>query len=893
VATDAVGGSFAPGPSVIFVGRQAELCQVEASFERVRVGVVHGLPGIGKSGLAYAIGARRRGALVYGRFSAAEPTASVIDDVRRQLSGGAVGSVLYEHERLRDLHRLLDANDALWIVDDLHRLGVEAARDLLATLARSLQRGCVLATSREMIPLQPGGPEWFSLHLGGLDVDAARSLWSSLDGLYGPAAAEFEAAWERTRGSPFLLRQAHVGWFDDPDPIVAVVRELEPDERTVACAIALAEIRLPVAVVEQLLPDRRGARAFRRLVTRMMIDMDGRRRCALHDLFRSAVVAELRDDERHALHTLLSRLLLRADGIELVERFRERRRHLQATGDWPELGRYALENAAALIREGAADELLRALEALPAEHCTPLVSAARARTLARRLELRRAHGELERLVASRVEPHIDLRLAFAQVAMLTANLGAAEAALRSVLQEPSLPAALAMRAQFTFAAVRTYQGHGDEARAFLASAAEGVADPFHQGYLSLGHALSLFVDDRGAEFAEPMHRVQEFFGAAPAAFRTSALAPAFFTTLLARLGHWEEAKDAFAASEAALRNGGDLRMRLELRFVWALALFEHGERLQALDELRAVVDLFERSGYRLGALLGRMWIGRVQLALGHRQQAFVLIETVAAEATSDGAHAIAAAAGRSLEEDPCQRIAKPCQIDRDQTGERATRLRALAALQHAAAGDEVEARRWLESEAQSLDGIGFAVERAIGELAWSVLYRLRGDRSAASTRSARAAAIVTEAGADPELIPLLSAQVGRLRLITPDTRRLAQQLPADRFDIVLDGRTHELRARETCLSLRRTEVLRRMLYALAENVGAPIDNEALAQRIWSSTYRPQVHDNVIRVGIRRLRERLVGSDLHLESLAAGYQLVVAPSRQFVYVDPVTEGADNR
>ncbi|HLL84318.1 MAG TPA: ATP-binding protein, partial [Longimicrobium sp.] len=337
-----------PFPSATFVGRATEIARLEEGLSRVPVALIYGGAGIGKSALAYAFAALTKGPVVYHKVTADEPLAAVLDDVRRQLSTEAVPELPDDFSRLKDLARRLESPPALWVLDDINRLAPEAQEALLVTLGANLRQGRLIATSRELLRRFENAPDWVELRLGGLDDENSRVLWYSLDELYGPSAG-FETAWQRSRGSPLMLRRAHAGEVDEEDPLAAQARALTPDERVVAGALAVAGMRLPSELLMGLAPGPRVRGAIRQLSTRMLLEVDGAGKVAISDLYRDAVLDELSPDERKTLHAELARLLPGGAGIDPSVRVREVCRHLCALGRHEEAGAYLLEHGVELI----------------------------------------------------------------------------------------------------------------------------------------------------------------------------------------------------------------------------------------------------------------------------------------------------------------------------------------------------------------------------------------------------------------------------------------------------------------------------------------------------------------------------------------------------------------
>src|SRR5206468_2396446 len=134
--------------------------------------------------------------------------------------------------------------------------------------------------------------------LGGLDANAAGTLWASLEETFG-AATGFDAAFARTRGVPLGLRRefararfGQTAW-DIPT--------LEAPAR--AALEALAILRAPVApaAVAALAPGVDIEAALTSLLARQLVDPIGDGRVVLHEVVRVDVLAQIDHDERRRL----------------------------------------------------------------------------------------------------------------------------------------------------------------------------------------------------------------------------------------------------------------------------------------------------------------------------------------------------------------------------------------------------------------------------------------------------------------------------------------------------------------------------------------------------------------------------------------------------------------
>ncbi len=877
--------SSIPRATLVFVGREAELPRLEQSIASVPVSLLYGVAGVGKSALAYVAAARWNGTVAYRQIVEGESLNIAVDGARRALTHEPVVETLDADERIADLAEVLNRTSGMLVLDDLHRLALEDRRNLIGALCRLLRTGRLLATSRERIARDADSHDRFELRLSGLDVAAGRSLWMALDDLYG-ASAGFERAWARSNGSPLFLRRAHAGDLDENDPIAAAVCSLTSDERRVAGAIALAEVRLPTNLVMALLPRESSREVLRALSRRLIVDVDGESTCAMHDLFRDALRDHLTAAEREALHGELARLLQTAD-LDPTTRVREACRHLAALGRYEDVGLCLLAHATELVRQGAASELLHALDAIPPERRGLEVQVAHARTLGRLLDLRGAYEEFHVLVKSAATPNPDLLLRFGQIAMITGHITIAGRAFEQVLNDPELPSSSRLRVQIAFALLQTYQGQGSSARKRLQALAAETVTLAELGELLWCEAVTLWIDERSIEALLPLRRALGIFRQTPATLRTELLAPATGIAIFAACGCLEEAEQMERHAEAVLQRGTDPRTRVVLKSMRALLAYESGERAAAMAALESVADSFERGGDVLGELWARVWCGRLLLTIGQRKAALSLLNEIRGRARSLGAESVVCAVDRSEAFDPVAQIrARDGGPIVDGKRSEATRSRALATLFAACEGNVLEVRALLGANAEVAIGSDYAIDRALGHLALAVLARLEGDAEQATAAFEAAAGQAKDGGADLGLVETFDAALGKLRIVTPTARRCVLEPPPDLDEAVavIDARSHRLRVGRRWVSLDRRPVLRRLLYVLADRPGRFVTKESVIERVWSAAYHPAIHDAALWANIRRLRTLLRNSNLGIDFGEDGYRLRVPEG--FVYLSAI-------
>ncbi len=849
-----------PPPPAVFVGRGAELERLCVGLGRVSVAVVCGVAGVGKSALASAFAATWEGPVAYGRIGSEASIAELCDDLVRQLAGSCGDS------SPRVAARVLDERRALWVLDDLHRLAPDDQRAFVRELGERMRVGRLVATSRQLLPFESTGPDRLEIKLGGLDSTSAQTLWRSLDELHG-ASPGFEGLWAKARGNPLLLRQAHACRPLEQDHIATAVGSLDASSRHIALAMAICELPLPTSVVEALLPD--GRAALSALVTRMIADPAGPGLWQLHDLFREALVV----DATPALHAELARRLTDASELDPVLRAREVFRHLRAIGRIEDGVDYLLAQEPMLLREGATGVFLRALEALPAERCPPVVSVTLARTRARMLELERAQRDLERVIAREragggheIVP--EAYLVLGQVAMLRGELAVAAEAFAEIERHDAAPRLVRQLAMISAAIVDVHRGAGERGRERLALAEREAADPDELGVLTLMRGFLVWLDELDDQL-EAMLRPNEWFTGCVAALRANVIAPGLAAALCARLGRLDEAEAHFAQAAAALRRDEDLLSRVTLAYTRAVIDFESGDRITAERVLADV--LADKRLHVMGTLMCNALRARVLLALGRRRAARALLSATSARAAELGVASITGQLARASDHDVVAQLAAPERLRG--WGGHAVRAAALAAVRAAAAGDEVRTT--------APETPGYGVERALAAIAVAITARLDGRERDAVDGLARATELLAADGADPDLVPELVDAIGRVRAITPHGRRMVPSADGLVADVIVDVEAGELRSMHGTVALRTRPLLGKLVVALASRPNTTFSKDAIAQLLWGAPFDPLMHDNSLKVSITRARA-LIGDALGLEFAGEGYRLVVPDS--FLYLD---------
>jgi tetratricopeptide (TPR) repeat protein len=845
-------------------------------LRRVHTGVVYGLAGAGKSALVAAVATRHRGPVVHRRVMPGDTLDTVVDDVRRLLREAPVAQALSDASRLEDLVRELEAHRALCVLDDLHVLGPPERSALLEALGGRLRKGALLATSRETVPRHATSPDRFELRLDGLPEQAARLLWKELGALYGERDG-FEAAWRRSRGLPFLLRRAHAGDTGGDEPVHAALSALPDDERRLATMLALSAVPLTTSALEAVLPGGASDAALRRLGARLLVETDARGRHGVHDLVREALISMLGSDEVNTAHATLLEVL-EHEPLPAVVRVREVCRHLQALGRHEARAAFIVARGEALVRHGAADELLSLVDSMPTALRTPEVRLTQARARVRTLDLRRAYPELLALWGSLDSGQEALREGVGAVLVRVALFSLEPAACERTLEAMPIPssAEVFLQQMLALTALRFFQGRLDEALAILdgAAVAGGDGDRRVLGWCAYARALMLWIEGRDSELAEPLARCVSLLEDAPLDSR-GPLVAAMSAGILSRLGRFSEAEAALTSARERLGDLGAPRLALELDCIAAWVRGELGQRRAALAALRETEGRAERAGYLFVRLLCRVGAGRMLLELGRRAEGQTLLDAVEADIRSRGVWGLlkAVQVARTLDVPGPEDAPVPVEPREVRPGI-AARQRALAAWGAARQGDAVRATGLLAALEPMTVGGDFALERALGHLARATLHRLAGRMKEAEAALEHAARTAAEGEVDPELVPTLFAAH------SAPTKDASIRAPLPEA-VVLDAKRHELRALGRVIPLERRALPRRLLYALARQPGRTLSKEDCVRAMWNADYDPRLHDNALRVHVSHVREMLEGTGTRVVFEDPGYRLEV--TRGFTFV----------
>jgi tetratricopeptide (TPR) repeat protein len=858
-----------PRPTATVVGRDAELRRLEAALVNMPAAIICGLPGVGKSTLALEYALRRKGPVAYVKLSGETSITGLADAVHRQLTVTRYDVAVDDEERLNDVWSLVERFACLAVVDDVHLLPPESRDLIVDTATQCLRNGRLIAVSRELIPVSPGKPDRLQLRLEALDRLSARQLWDRLIELYGPGR-DFNTAWLRSRGNPFLLRQAHVATLADANPLESVVRMLGPGERRLANALALSHTPLPREVLSRMLPGSLAEGSLRTLATRLIVDVTPDGRYLMHDLWREAINADL---DGESVRTVAADLVeaLRSSALDALTRVQETSRHLKLLGRHAEIGALLLANSAEMVRQGANAVLLQELDDLPPSAITPDLLVVHARTLARGMHIRRAYHELRRLVDGGGMPPQALFF-LASCATVAGELDHAHQLLQQLVDDPALKTGLRAMAKLGLAWNFANRGLMTEARQALEELEAAAARALPRSVPLKWFMLLLERQDvRAADVAaDPLCWLRD----RPEDLWSRLVTPVLCATTLAIHGRFAEAEEAVHWMENNLPSETE---HVELSWTRMAIACERGERAIPLAYFRSVQRLFDRGGHFAAAVWTRALTSRLLFLFGRRREALAELAEVRAQCRNQHASGFDRIIDAAALEDPLSPgwLTRESEVVPAKLGDVA-RARAKAVLRIACSRGAAHDGSLPPVELPA--SADYAFERALLELGRAILARRHGQERVVAQHLQKAVVHAASCGADDDII----AQLYQALLEPGATPQLADD--HRERSLVIDGERHELRFGIHRLPLTSRSVSRHLLYAFA---GAPkhhLTRDMIARALWDADYDPLRHESTLKSSIRRLRSLLAGTDAEVISDHNGYRLMLPPGAVFIPPD---------
>ena len=146
--------TLVPAPPQVFVGRSRELASFAAASSSIRLFLVYGVAGIGKTSFmlrATDALTDRFGAVAHVRCQTSDTVTTIAGEALAQLPGRGDAAVANDLDRLIDYVR---TTPVMLCVDDAHRLAETVIQDLVTLAGAQLPLRLCLA-SREALPVSP------------------------------------------------------------------------------------------------------------------------------------------------------------------------------------------------------------------------------------------------------------------------------------------------------------------------------------------------------------------------------------------------------------------------------------------------------------------------------------------------------------------------------------------------------------------------------------------------------------------------------------------------------------------------------------------------------------------------------------------------------------------
>jgi len=722
-----------------FFGRQLEQARLEA-LAREPVAVIYGLPGIGKSELAY----RAVATLTSQPAWANVPVTRVIIEPHTVgvLVGYLMGLLAGRGGNVHELVDLLAREPHIIVIDDAHVAPTEVAGlvDELERRPRPASR--LVVTSRAELPTATTP---VVIKLGPLDADAARALAEHLAGRLGVKADNLGELVEQSGGSPFALRYLVAGrrrGTAGADPIREAIAVLDSETRRsliqLAAVSGCSRSRIAAA---RLVPD---DRVFDTLTEQFLVESDPER-LVVHELVRDAVLsgadpAVVASSRRTAAQVLWDDYELHASPVVAVESI-----CLSASAGDLEQAFARLLVAIRKIASAGLDHLVVSVLERVAAAGRPEANLALTRIFLRMGRIDDASAALERLPAT--TKSLSFLLARATIAERRCQLDAARDDLVAAV-ELATSGRIRMLIQARLAIVHTLAGREQEAAplAALIDAAEPPVSDVDRIRIAwmhgIRHALHLAWNECKQVVAEARRIAQ----------RTGEVDFDFLFMLLelmaaSELGDVEHSARLATELESA-RPSSNLRGRMSELYL-GVAQLACGEIARAVSTLGRAFREYERQHDVLLAALAGHYLGRALAIHGDLGPAIEVLGKVAQRARDAGCEALVAPGDAYLARalGTIGRVAESVAIGKrlceDNRPAMAAEGHAMVAYGHAFEGDIEGAR----------DAIALALETI-------------GDREPSRTDLVLDQAHVELMGGDPE-----RARAGAASVLDDESRR--------------------------------------------------------------------------------------------------------------------------
>lgn len=708
------GAPIPPRAPAIFIGRAADLDRFAAVTAEVRLGLVYGVGGIGKTAFllhaAEALAQATGGRVAYHSCREGEGIATLaaailagLDPGSSAAPGSAAMAALLAASRLQPL---------VLCADDVHR----ADPGLLEALVHlAQQRGplWIAVGSRQDLAVDPAVVDHLVIRLAGLSGVESAALWERLEQLYGAPRRRRD---DTDAGNPLLIKQAFAsaGTRSPADPMG--LGALSPLAREILALAAAFRHPAPLAALAGERAGDEVAAAVTELERRFLLEVSPSGECAAHDVVREQVLRSPLAPGGETHRRCLSALDARPGDFTAIDGEREALHHAVRAGDDERAEAILVARAAPAARAQAPGavlerELADAIDQLSARRRLPMsVRLLRERLRSRRggaISAERATAELARGGdPSAVLDHAELAL----------TLGRTVEALKSLarLADESSLGPLE-RMWWAVLSALAHNARGDVGAAHLAL--DGVA-PLFAATGALGEALRRACDvvieadredyDAACLAIADVHRLLPgprgvSTGTGSAIRHASSPGPPplgvplmtsverLAATALGRAarGAWADDDELFAET---------LLLRLPARLLRAQEMLIRGQAVAAATLLEATMSSATAAGFGPFLWWGAWLLGEAETIIGSpaeaRRQVARHLEAARSGQWVRGVVRMEATLARALLasgdlDEACRRARAAMANAADLPGTRA-RLRAATLLAAAAAGEPVE-----------------------------------------------------------------------------------------------------------------------------------------------------------------------------------------------------------
>jgi hypothetical protein len=281
-----------PRSPALFVGRIAEMRRLLAAATEVRLSLIYGVAGVGKTAFmlraAESLAATLDGRLAYHRCRPEEAATSVaaalVDQIAppprmRQRASDPVDQIVH----------LATTSPVVLCIDDAHHAADSGIVELLVDLAAQRRSVWSFVTSRELLPISPLTVDHVLTRLGLLPIDDTRELWTALEHLYGPPAMALQLSDRilESGATPLVVKQMFAGQLDHDDAFQ--LQDLPATPRALLGLLCAFRRPVPVAALADAGDEISVRTSLQDLARRFLVETVAPDKLSIHDVVRGAV----------------------------------------------------------------------------------------------------------------------------------------------------------------------------------------------------------------------------------------------------------------------------------------------------------------------------------------------------------------------------------------------------------------------------------------------------------------------------------------------------------------------------------------------------------------------------------------------------------------------------